>query len=76
MAREHRLHGSFELASLTFEVGAGAAFALGGVAWEFHPVAGEQLAADQALAVADEQDLGEDMGDVFAEARSRSRRWW
>lgn len=53
MAREYRLHGGFELASLTFEVGAGTAPGLGRVAGELDPVDGEHRAAAQALAVAD-----------------------
>ena len=76
MAGEHGLGGGFQLGGLAFEVGTGAALGLAGVARQLDAVDGEHLAADQSLPVADVEHLGEELGDVVAQRRTRRRRWW
>jgi hypothetical protein len=70
------LGGGFELGGLTLEVGAGPALALRGVAGQFDAVNGEHLAADESLPVAQVQHLGEEAGDVFAQAGDKVGNRW
>lgn len=72
MALEHGLGGGFQFGGLMVEVGAGAALGFAGVAGQLDAVDGEHLAPDQALPVADVEDLAEDAGDVVAERRDKS----
>jgi hypothetical protein len=66
VARQQPLHGRFELAGLSREVRARTASGLRGAARQFDPVNGEHLPANQALAVADEQHLSEDVAAVVS----------
>ncbi|MNZ89918.1 hypothetical protein D3C78_1088600 [compost metagenome] len=66
LLRDHRSGGLLHLLGLAQEVGAGAAAGLAGVARQLHPVDGEHLAADQPLAVADGEHLGEQPGRQIA----------
>ena len=72
VAREHPLLGGFELARLALEVGPGAALRLGSVRRQLHAVDSEHLTSDQALALADEQNLNEDVGDVLTQRAHES----
>jgi len=60
---EHRLDGRFQLGGMSLEVRSGTAPALARVAWQLNAVDGEHLAADQALPVAKEEHLREELGD-------------
>ena len=68
MALEQGLHGGFQLVSLVDEVGPGAAALFACVGGQLDTVDGEHLAADQALRVAHEQHLLEDLADQVTEA--------
>jgi hypothetical protein len=63
---DHTRDGGFDLRGFALEVGAAAALGLGGVAGELHAVDGEHVAADETLAVAHHEHLGEDTGDGLA----------
>ena len=68
VAFEHLLGGGFEFVGLVGEVSAGAAFGFGGVAGQLDAVDGEHFAADQALPVAEVEDLGKEFGNFFVKA--------
>ena len=55
------------LAQLALEIGARAAAGLGSIGGQFDAVDGEHLTADEALAVAQHQHLGKELGDLVAE---------
>ena len=55
-------------------VGARAAFAFAGIAWQLDAVDGEHLASDQPLRVADVQDAREQRGDLPVEVRQHAGR--
>jgi hypothetical protein len=66
MLREHLLHRLLELLRFPFEVLTQTAAGLRCVARQLHPVDGEDLLADEALTLADDQHLGEQRLDGLA----------
>ncbi len=67
MAHEHLAHLRFDLGGFAFELFARAALCLAGVGRQLHPVDGEHLAADESLGIAQDQYLGEDVGNLILE---------
>ena len=61
----------FEFVGLANEIGTGTALGLGGIAWQFDAVDGEHLPTNQALSIAEVEDLGEQSGDVVAQSRDK-----
>ena len=59
---------SFKFGCLVFEVGAGAALLLTGVAGQLDTIDGEHLASDQFLPITQVEYLSEDAGDVAGKA--------
>src|SRR5690606_27049384 len=68
---QHGPGGGFELGGLPLEIRAGPAPGLAGIAWELDAVDGEHLASDQALPVAQVEDVGEDPRNLVAEASDK-----
>ena len=63
----------FELVGLTFEVGAGPAFALGGVTGQLDTVDGKHVATDEPLALTDGEYGAEHRGDIVTEMADEMR---
>lgn len=69
--RQHLLGGTLHARRLALIVGAGAGFGLAGIGGEFDAIDGKHLAADQALALADQENLREQFGDAVMHARDK-----
>ena len=67
MPGQHRLRRRFELVGLANEIRARAAALLGRMARQLHAIDREHLATDQALSIADQERLGEDLRDLVAQ---------
>ena len=73
MALEHDLSGGFQFVGLVFEVGAGAALLFAGITGQFDAINSKHLAPDQALPVAQIENLAENVSDVIGETGNKSR---
>ena len=71
MTRQHGFGRVFKLIGLADEVGTPSAFAFAGVAGQFDTVDGKHLPTDQALLVAQVEDLSEQRSDLAIEARDK-----
>ena len=60
---QHLLHGALDLPGLAQEVLPPAALGLRGIGGQLDTIDGEHLASDEALPIADHEDLGEDVRD-------------
>ncbi len=69
MLVQHLLGSLLHLGQLALEVFAGAGLGLAGVGRKLDPINGEHVAANQALAVTQGEDLGEELGGELAHFR-------